>query len=328
MARARSKPPAPAEPPVRDPRAAAALDRYLDDLERVKRRSEHTTRNYRHDLESFFDFLARRGVEFDRAGRTDGRAFLAELRSGGIAEGSVKRHGTVIRGFYAWLDREGNLPPSKPGDSILRLRYPRARRRLPHFLSQPEAEALVTEPDGDSPQALRDRAMLELLYAAGLRVSELAGIDQRDIDLPNQQVVVTGKGDKTRVVLFGAPARAAIEDYLERGRPRLTQGAEPALFLNRSGGRISTRSVQTIVRSAGVGAGIRQAVHPHLLRHTFATHMLEDGADLRVVQHLLGHSSIDTTQIYTAVTASRREALVESALGRARRLEAERKRLT
>src|SRR5688572_23813864 len=107
MARARSKSPEPAEPPVRDPRAAAALDRYLDDLERVKRRSEHTTRNYRHDLESFFDFLARRGVEFDAAGRSHGRAFLAELRSGGVADASVKRHGTVIHGFYAWLDREG-----------------------------------------------------------------------------------------------------------------------------------------------------------------------------------------------------------------------------
>jgi site-specific recombinase XerD len=306
-------------------RALAALDRYLDELARVKRRSAHTVRNYQRDISDFFAFLAGRGTEFDEAGRVDGRAYLAQCRLTGVAEASVKRRATTVRGFYAWLDREGELPPSRPGDSILRLRYPKVTRRLPRFLSQQDARDLVEGQDGSTPQSLRDRALLELLYAAGLRVSELAGIDARDLDLVNAQVTVTGKGDRTRVCLFGEPARQALIEYIERGRPELARGAQEALFLNRSGGRLSARSMQTIVRRAGVGAGIGQPVYPHLLRHTFATHMLEDGADLRVVQHLLGHGSVDTTQIYTAVTSSKQQSVVTKALQRARELEDERR---
>ena len=306
-------------------RAGAALQRYLDDLERVKRRSPHTLRNYRHDLSAFFTFLAQRDVAFDCAGRSHGREFLALLRGRDVADGSVKRHGSVIRGFYAWLDREGELPPAEPGDSILRLRTPRAARHLPRVLNAHEASALVVAPDGDTPQGLRARAMLELLYGAGLRVSELAAIDLRDLDLTNRQVTVTGKGERMRVALFGEPARAAIEAYVERGRPQLLgagSGRVPgALFLNRSGRRLSVRSMQADVRRAGVAAGILAGAHPHVLRHSFATHMLDQGADLRIVQHLLGHSSPDTTQIYTHVTAARRGEIVAAALGRAREIE-------
>lgn len=320
-----------APPPEPSPRALAALDRYVADLEGIRNRSTNTTRNYVHDLTGFFRFLAARGREFDRAGRLDGRAFLADLRERAIADASIKRHATVIRGFYAWLDREGALPPATPGDSILRLRFPKAPRRLPHYLSTEEAGTLlgppadVTTASVDSPSALRNHALLELLYAAGLRVSEAAGIDTRDLDLVNRQVVVTGKGDRTRVALFGEPAREALATYLDRGRPHLAAGAETALFLNRSGGRLTTRSIQELVRRTGVARGLRQGVHPHLLRHSFATHMVEQGADLRVVQHLLGHSSIDTTQIYTAVTPARREAIVASALARARTIDARRR---
>ena len=320
-----------APPPEASPRALEALARYVADLEGVRSRSTNTTRNYIHDLTGFFRFLAARGREFDRAGRLDGRAFLADLRERAVADASIKRHATVIRGFYKWLDGEGALPPATPGDSILRLRYPKAPRLLPRYLSTEEADALLgppseetTEPE-DSPSALRDHAVLELLYAAGLRVSEAAGIDTRDIDLVNRQVVVTGKGDRTRVALFGEPAREALATYLDRGRPHLATGAQAALFLNRSGGRLTTRSIQELVRRTGVARGLRQGVHPHLLRHSFATHMVEQGADLRVVQHLLGHSSIDTTQIYTAVTPARREAIVASALARARTIEAGRR---
>ncbi len=241
-----------------------------------------------------------------------------------MAEASVKRRAITIRGFYAWLDREGELPAGKPGDSILMLRYPKAARRLPRFLDQQQVSDLVESPSRDgeeTPRSLRDRALLELLYGAGLRVSELAKIDMRDLDLTNRQVTVTGKGDRPRVAIFGEPARRALDAYIERGRGELATGPQPALFLNRSGGRLSVRSVQEVVRGAGVAAGVLQRTYPHLLRHSFATHMLEDGADLRVVQHLLGHGSVDTTQIYTAVTVGRQEAAVTAALARARRRE-------
>ena len=146
----------------------------------------------------------------------------------------------------------------------------------------------------------------------------MVGCDVSDLELDEQQVRVTGKGERSRIALYGAPASAALSDYLERGRPELASGAEPALFLSRSGRRLSVRSVQRIVRRAGLDAGLAGGVHPHLLRHTFATHMIDNAADLRVVQHLLGHSSPDTTQVYTAVSKRGQASLVTSALARAR----------
>lgn len=291
----------------------------------MKGRSSYTIRNYRRDIGVFLRFLGELRVPFDRAGRSHGRAFLSAEREAGVADGSVKRRATTVRAFYSWLDQEGELPPSTPGDSILMLRYPRATRRLPRFLTQGQATEVVESPsrvDQETPQTLRNRALLELLYGAGLRVSEAEKIDVRSLDLTNRQVTVTGKGDRPRVSIFGDPARDALAAYLERGRPELASGAEAALFLNRFGGRLSVRSMQQIVHRAGIAAGVLQRTHPHLLRHSFATHMLEDGADLRVVQHLLGHSSVDTTQIYTAVTSGRQEAAVTAALARAREREA------
>lgn len=312
-------------PPVA-PRAEQALKRYLEDVEFVRRRAKDTLRNYRDDLRDFLRFLAAKEIEFDRAGRSHGRAYLASLMAAGVAPASVRRKASTVRTFYAWLDREGELLPAEPGDSILRLRQPKAPRTLPRFLSTEEAATLVATPDADTPQGLRDRALLELLYAAGLRVSEAAALDVVSLDLTNRQLTVTGKGDRTRVCLFGEPARDAVLAYLDRGRPRLASGAEPALFLNRSGGRLSVRSIQSMVRATGVQAALDSAVHPHLLRHSFATHMLEHGADLRTVQHLLGHASADTTQIYTAVTRGHQQAAVDSALKRAREVETRRRR--
>ncbi len=302
-------------------RALKALERYLDELRSVRRRSPLTIRNYRRDLAGFLAFLAARGVEFDRAGRELAREYLGALRAEDVAQASVKRVASTIRAFYGWLEREGELPAGTPGDSILRLRFPKAPRLLPHFLSEQEADDLVAAPGDATPRGLRDRALLELLYGAGLRVSEAASLDSADLDLTNRQLQVIGKGERPRVCLFGEPARRALREYLDRGRPELAQGAEAALFLNRSGGRLSVRSIQTIVRRAGTEAAIRQRVHPHLLRHSFATHMLEHDADLRIVQQLLGHASADTTQIYTAVTSSRQQAIVSTALARARDVE-------
>jgi site-specific recombinase XerD len=313
--------PSPEAPPPLPRASREALDRYLATLEQVRRRSEHTIRNYRTDLEAFLRFLAARETPFDEAGRSDGRSYLFALRNAGVAEGSVKRIATTVRGFYGWLDNEGVPLKNQPGDSILRLRYPRQTKRLPKFLSTDEADRLLRATEGDEPSALRDRAILELLYGAGLRVSEVAGLDSRDIDLANRQVRVTGKGDKTRICLYGEPTRHALRRYLEDGRPALATGAEAALFLNRSGGRLTARSIQTIVRNAGLRAALRQPVHPHMLRHSFATHLIEGNADLRIVQHLLGHSSPDTTQIYTAVAHRRQAGLVTDALARARAVE-------
>ncbi|MXZ62265.1 MAG: tyrosine-type recombinase/integrase [Chloroflexi bacterium] len=315
-----------------DERATQALDDYLRYLEAVRGRSAHTVRNYRRDLEGFLLFLAERGVAFDEAGRELAREYLGVLRiEQERAPASVKRVASTIRTFYGWLANEGRLPPAKPGDSILRLRYPKAPKRLPHFLTEDETEALMRAPedvesesDADRARALRDTALLELLYGAGLRVSEVASLDSRDLDLTNRQVSVMGKGDRPRVALFGLPARDALRTWLDDGRPLMAKGAEDALFLNRSGGRLSARSVQRIVRDAGVAAAIRQRVHPHRLRHSFATHMLEHEADLRIVQQLLGHASADTTQIYTAVTNARQHSLVSTALERSREVERDR----
>ena len=327
--------PSSARSDLRDPQQA--LDRYLDDLRRVRRRSEHTLRNYRSDLGGFLGYLEDEGVFFLDAGRGHGRGYLALLRERDIAPGSVKRCASTIRGFYGWLDTHGVPLGARRGDSILRLRHPKAPARLPRFLTEEEAAALLAAPParrprgsgraggaGHDPEALRDRALLELLYGAGLRVAEVVGCDVADLDLTQRQVRVTGKGERSRVALYGAPAGSALADYLERGRPDLAAGAEPALFLSRSGRRLSVRSVQRIVRRAGLDAGLAGSVHPHLLRHTFATHMLDNAADLRVVQHLLGHSSPDTTQVYTAVSQRGQASLVTSALARARERSARR----
>ena len=312
----------PAEAPAPLPRASReALDRYLGHLEHVRRRSEHTIRNYRHDLDGFLRFLAERETPYDEAGRTDGRSYLSALRNASVADASVKRIATEMRGFYAWLDNEGIELKNQPGDSMLRLRFPIPRKRLPKFLSTSEADAIVSAPDEGTPSGQRDRAILELLYGAGLRVSEVADLDVRHLDLDNRQVRVTGKGDKTRICLYGEPAREALRRYIEDGRTHLVKGAQPALFLNRAGGRLTARSVQTIVREAGMQAALRQPVHPHMLRHSFATHLIEGNADLRIVQHLLGHSSPDTTQIYTTVAHRRQAGLVTDALAKARTVE-------
>ncbi|MCY4639155.1 MAG: tyrosine-type recombinase/integrase [Chloroflexi bacterium] len=314
---------------LRDPHQA--LERYLDDLRTVRRRSPHTLRNYRADLRGFLDYLERADVFFLDAGRSHGRGYLALLREREVVPASVKRCASTIRGFYGWLDTHGVPLGARPGDSILRLRHPKAPARLPRFLTEEETAALLAGAPADpaaagsaaagsarDAEALRDRAILELLYGAGLRVAEVVGCDASDVDLAEQQVRVRGKGDRPRVALYGAPARAALADYLERGRPDLAAGAEPALFLSRSGRRLSVRSVQRIVRRAGLNAGLAGRVHPHLLRHSFATHMLDNAADLRVVQHLLGHSSPDTTQVYTAVSTRGQASLVTAALARAR----------
>lgn len=311
------------EPPAVDTRARALLDQYLLRRSAARNLSAYTLRNYRQDLGGFLEALAGWQVEPLAAGRTDLRRYLAVQQGNGTAVASIRRKVSTIRGFYKWLRAEGVLE----NDPFYGVQGPRAPKRLPHVLNAGDIDRMIGAASrGSEPQDLRDRALLELLYAAGLRVSEIAGLDLQDVDLRQATVRVRGKGKKERVGVFGEPAAVALDRYLRSARPALVSRKQDALFLNRFGGRLTVRSVQTIVRKYALMAGLPEDVHPHLLRHSFATHMLDGGADLRVVQELLGHESPNTTQIYTHVTESRKRQAIESAFEELGRIEFERSR--
>ncbi len=290
------------------PRVESLLDRYLSEGG-ARNLSALTLRNYRTDLRGFIQALEGWSIDPLAAGRIDLRRYLARLLGDGIAPASVTRKVSTIRSFYRYLRSIGELA----GDPFFGVKGPQRPRRLPQFLTPEDVVRLVHSADGPQPAELRDRALLELLYAAGLRVSEVAGVNQGDIDPDAREVRVKGKGSKERVSVFGEPAARAVERYVKEGRPGLAAGKEAALFLNRFGGRLTARSVQTIVRKYAAKAGLPREAHPHLLRHSFATHLLEGGADLRVVQELLGHSSPNTTQVYTHVTEERKRKAMEAA---------------
>ena len=320
--KAKAAPPAAPRPEV----GAAVrdlLERFLSERGAARNLSPFTLRNYRSDLVDFLRVLAGWEVDPLGAGRGDLRRYLALLLGKGVAQASVTRKVSTIRSFYRYLQDDGKLA----NDPFYGVSGPRAPQRLPHVLGTTDVERLIEAADGSEPAALRDRALLELLYAAGLRVSEVAGADAADLDLRNRFIRVRGKGKKDRVGVFGGAAAAALERYQRHGRPRLAAAAAvPALFLNRFGGRLGARSVQTIVGRYAKKAGLPVAVHPHLLRHSFATHLLDGGADLRVVQELLGHESPNTTQIYTHVTETRKRRGMDEAFEELGRIEAERSR--
>ncbi len=294
------------------------IRRYLDGLAAEHRRSPLTLRNYASDLGAFARWLGTApeaaGRELLAIDRQLFRAYLATLAEAQMSRGSVARKVSTIHTFYRWLVSEGILPR----DPLNGARPPKRERRLPRVLDEAETAALVTAPAADDAFGLRDRAILELLYAAGVRVAELVSLDLDGVDLAQAQLLVRGKGSKQRIVLLGVPAVEALERYLREARPALLKAAakperQRALFLNRNGDRLSARAVQIMVREAGVRAGVSLPAHPHLLRHSFATHLLDGGADLRVVQELLGHASAGTTQIYTHVTEARQRQVYNEA---------------
>jgi len=261
--------------------------------------STYTVRNYLSDLGHFLGFLEQEDLGLESLTRQDFRRYLAALLEGGVATASIARKVSTVRSFLRFLVREGYLAQ----DPLAGVRGPKRPRRLPAYLSPEQVEALIEAASGATPCDLRDRALLELLYACGVRVSEAVALDVGDVDLEEGTARVRGKGGKERIVLMGRPALQALRRYLREGRPALARNPEErALFLNRDGQRLSVRSVQAIVRTYAERAGIDRRVWPHLLRHTFATHMLDGGADLRVVQELLGHASPTSTQIYMHVT--------------------------
>ncbi len=275
---------------------------YLQHLER-ENASYYTVKNYGTDIGQFLTFCEKREVKTLHALRRDlVRDYLEKLDEDAYVRASIARRVFELRAFGDYLVR------AKAWDQNLfrRIYAPRLPRRLPHYLTHEEVKRLLAAPDTSTVKGVRDRAILETLYASGVRVSELGGLDINDINLHTGEMRVIGKGDKERLVLLGRPAVAALRAYIQVGREEQA-GEKPtrALFLNRFGGRLSVRSISTIVRKAGIAAGIEGKVTPHLLRHTFATHLLEGGADLRVVQELLGHSNLETTQIYTHVTQRR-----------------------
>jgi len=251
----------------------------------------------------------------ERVDRSLLRNYLAELDAAGYVKASIARRVAELRSFGDFLVREGVLERNP----FRMVSAPRIPKRLPRYLTVAEVEALLAVPDTSTPLGLRDRAIIDVLYAAGLRVSELVGLDVVDVDLVQAQVRVMGKGGKERIGLLGRPAVRAVRVYLEAGRPALlSQRPTNALWLNHRGGRLTARGVALVLSKAGKQAGIRISVSPHVLRHSFATHLLDGGADLRVVQELLGHANLATTQIYTHVSQSRAREVYMRAHPRAR----------
>lgn len=299
----------------------ALLGRYLEALALERNLSPYTLRNYDGDLRGLLAFLEERQIDPRALSRQTFREYLSRLVADGISPGSIQRKVSAARGFYRWLEAQG-LVAANPLANVKGARKP---RRLPSFLTQDEVTALISCPQGSRPQAIRDRAILELLYATGMRVSEIVALDLDDVDLDAQTVRVVGKGNKERMVVMGEPAREALERYLREARPKLAVGPERAFLLNRDGGRLSVRRVQLMVRKYAAAAGLGKRAYPHLLRHTFATHLLDGGADLRVVQELLGHANVNTTQVYLHVTEERQRAVMEASLDAIARIEAERR---
>ncbi|MEE8369709.1 MAG: site-specific tyrosine recombinase/integron integrase [Dehalococcoidia bacterium] len=278
------------------------LEAYVRTLIAERNLSPFTLRNYRSDIRELGHYLAEvEGIDPLEIDRQSFRRYLAHLRNRGIVSASLTRKVSTIRGFYRFLAQQEKLT----ADPLAGVTGPKREHRLPSVLTKDHLTALIESADVDTPQGLRDRAILELTYAAGVRLSEVVGLNLSNVDLDEQTLLVRGKGNKERMVLVGRPAVESLRRYLSDGRPKLTVGGEQALFVNRDGGRLSGRSVQLMVRRQALRAGLDQRVFPHLLRHSFATHLLDGGAELRVVQELLGHASANTTQIYTHVTEER-----------------------
>lgn len=293
----------------------AHLEAFLKELAATRGASPHTLRAYRGDLEPFCAFLQERGIA-DPAEVTPRtlRAWMAELSERGLAKSSLARKLSAARSFFKHLLKHGRIDAHPAAG----LRQRRGERKLPAALSIPEIETLLAAPDLAAIDGLRDKAILELMYSAGTRAAETVGLDRGDVDLARGLVRLFGKGRKERLGALGPQAQAALAAYLGDPRRPIPQGrAKNALFLNARGGRLTTRSLGRILERCLREAGLVRRATPHTLRHSFATHLLDRGADLRSVQELLGHAHLTTTQIYTHVSIERLRAAYEQAHPRA-----------
>jgi integrase/recombinase XerD len=303
---------------------------YLDHLAVERGLAKNTLSSYRRDLRRYLDFLAQhQRDDLSQVTEEDVAAFLAALRLGDsehppLSASSAGRTIVAVRGFHRFAVREGNVDADTAGA----IRPPTPARRLPKAIAVEDVERLLEAAGAEgTPRAQRDRALLEVLYGTGARISEAVGLDIDDVDLDAGMARLFGKGSKDRMVPLGSYAKAALERYLTLGRPTLAvatpssrggRDSRAAVFLNARGGRLSRQSAWTVLRTAATRAGLTAGISPHTLRHSFATHLLDGGADVRVVQELLGHASVTTTQIYTMVTVERLREVYASAHPRAR----------
>ncbi len=295
-----------------------ALAEFLRHLSLEKNASAHTVKSYREDLTQALDFfrerLGKSSLEPAQLTTRLLRAYLAWLHEQGYAKTTIARRLAAVRSLCRFLCRQGTLT-GNPADG---LRGPRQDRKLPHFLSEDDLTRLLAAPPADTPLGLRDRAILETLYSAGLRVSELTGLDRDDLDLDSGLATVRGKGKRERLALLGPQALAALGRWLASRDAVPKAKDRPAVFLNKNGTRLTSRSVGRLLEKYLAQAGLDPRTSPHTLRHSFATHLLDRGADIRSVQELLGHRSLANTQIYTHVTTTRLQDSYQQAHPRAK----------
>jgi integrase/recombinase XerD len=285
--------------------SSPSIDAYLDHLRAERRLAVHTLDSYGRDLAALAEFAAGRERAVEALERSDLDAFVQQQRLHGLAPRSVARRVAAVRGFYKFLIVDRRLEHNPADD----LRPPSAWPALPKFLSIDEVDSLIAQPDTSTSLGLRDRAMIELLYATGLRVSELVAVRMADLHLDEQYLTCVGKGSKERLVPIGETAADWIRRYHHEARPELAKRPQgkrtSALFLNARGGPISRVGFWKVLKRYGRAAGLPRTLSPHVLRHSFATHLLERGADLRAIQMMLGHADLSTTQIYTHVLEAR-----------------------
>ena len=302
---------------------ANQLLEFLRHLRFDRGSSENTISSYENDIEQFFEYLRgpeKKPVDMAKVDNLDIRGYLAHLAKQGLKRSSTQRKLASIRSFFKYLYREGALDKN-PAKLVA---TPKKEQHQPEFLSVDNAKLLVESPDGETAEGLRDRAILELFYSSGLRISELAGLDREDLDFASGVVKVTGKGDKERIVPVGDKALSAVKEYaaaLDSGKkkPGPEAGGGVPLFINKSGARLSVRGVRRVAEKYVREAGLQGKVSPHTLRHTFATHLMGAGADLRSIQEMLGHASLSTTQKYTHVNLDQLMEVYDRAHPRAKK---------
>ncbi|ADL07848.1 tyrosine recombinase XerC [Thermosediminibacter oceani] len=290
-----------------------AIDSFLTYISAAKNQSPNTLKAYANDLGQFIEYLEQNKISKTKTlndiTHLDIRGFLAYLKESGASKKTIARKLSAIRSFFRYLSTEG-LVSEDPTKMVQGMKLP---KKLPLFLYPAEIEALLSAP-GQDVLGIRDRAIMELLYATGMRVSELVSLKLKDVNLGANFIIVFGKGSKERVVFFGSKAAESLEEYLRKSRPYLVKNLTcDYLFLNKNGTRLTDRSVRRIIDKYVKLLSLNAKISPHTLRHTFATHMLNNGADLKTVQELLGHVSLSTTQIYTHVTKERLKEVYDKA---------------
>jgi integrase/recombinase XerD len=297
------------------------IDSYLSYLRDIRRMSGNTVESYARDLSALATFAEQRGRAIEVLDRRDLEAFARQLVASGLSPRSAARAIACVRGFYKFLLLEKRIETDPAED----LRAPRAWPALPKYLDFDEVDRLLAQPDTSTPRGVRDKALLELLYATGLRVTELLSLRPGDVNLDAGYLTTTGKGDKQRIVPLGESAAGWVRRYLAEARPQLLKKHDPRdprpnrdprdprpLFVNaKRGGRLSRVGFWKILKAYGIKAGVTRDLSPHVLRHSFATHLLERGADLRAIQMMLGHADLSTTQIYTHVLEARLRAVYD-----------------